>query len=309
MRLDAPLLALLLLGTVSTTAAQEKTCAGHLATIGADGTVTSGARAAVLDAARRGAALRVQWSLDPNNDGVPEVSHWADAGFLSEWQGEVFAQIDDIQQQAPRRDPARIELPAGRKRWSGLLATTGVLTSHFDDGSEPSTTRVRTTWCLATCPPPSWRLVYRHDADGKPLAGGKEALLGAVRSGVPIRLAWGGAFATPGGEVSVEHAVEPVFTSIMGGEVFVQLPEHIAQTSYFDPAKGTFESPSVMWRGLMGSTGSFDAVYVDRASGKEIRRIPQKAGIAWFALLSGERTCDAAPLKLAVPGGVERAKK
>lgn len=144
-----------------TARAQDITCAGHLATIGADGVVSAGARTAVLEAVRRGAALRVHWSLDPNNDGVPEISHWADAGFLSEWQGEVFAQIDDIQQQAPRRDPPRIEMPIGR----------------------------------------------------------------------------------------------------------------------------------------------------DRASGKEIRRIPQKAGIAWFALLSGEPSCDASPLKLAVPGGVERAKK
>jgi len=251
--------------------------------------------------------LRVGWSLDPNNDGKPEIVHWADAGFLSEWQGEAFAQIDDIQQQAPRRNPTRIEMPAGRKRWSGLLATTGLLAGHFDDGSEPIAVKLRTSWCLASCPPPSWRLVYRHDTEGKPVAGHKEALLDAVRSGRPIRLAWGGAFTTPGGEVTVEHAAEPVFTSIMGGEVFAQLSEHIAQASCFDPAKGTFETPSVMWRGLLGSTGSFDAVYVDRANGKEVRRIPQKAGIAWFALGSGEAACESSALKLAVPGGVKRA--
>lgn len=287
--------------------AQENVCAGHLATIAADGSVVQGAKASVLDAVRRGAPLRVGWSLDPNNDGKPEIAHWADAGFLSEWQGEAFAQIDDIQQQAPRRDPIRIEMPAGRKRWSGLLSTTGLLAGHFDDGTEPIAVKLRTTWCLASCPPASWRLVYRHDADGKSIAGRKEVLLDAVRSGRPIRLAWGGSFTTPGGEVSVEHSAEPVFTSIMGGEVFVQLPEHIAQASYFDPTKGTFDAPSVMWRGLMGSTGSFDAVYVDRATGKEVRRIPQKAGIAWFALVSGEAACDGSALTLATPGGVKRA--
>lgn len=87
----------------------------------------------------------------------------------------------------------------------------------------------------------------------------------------------------------------------------MQLAEHIAQTSYFDPAKGAFDSPSVMWRGLMGSTGSLDAVYVDRATGKEVRRLPQKAGIAWFALGSDEASCDGSALTLAVPGGVKRA--
>ena len=291
----------------SASVAQENVCAGHLATIDADGAVVQGTKAAVLDALRRGSAMRVGWSLDSNNDGQPELVHWADAGFLSEWHGEAFAQIDDIQQQAPRRDPARIEMPVGRRRWTGLLSTTGVLAGHFDDGSEPIAVKLRTTWCLASCPPPSWRLVYRHDADGKPMAGVKEALLDAVRRGTPIRLAWGGAFTTPTGMVTVEHVAEPVFTSITGGEVFAQLPEHIAQASYVDPAEATFEKGSVMWRGLLGSTGSFDAVYVDRATGKEIRRLPQKAGLAWFTLGTGEPRCEPVAQTLAVPGGVRPA--
>jgi hypothetical protein len=29
-----------------------------------------------------------------------------------------------------------------------------------------------------------------------------------------------------------------------------------------------------MWRGLMGANGSFDAAYVDRSIGKEVRRVP-----------------------------------
>lgn len=291
----------------SAASAQESVCAGHLATIAADGAVLQGTKAAVLDALRRGSAMRVGWSLDSNNDGTPELVHWADAGFLSEWQGEAFAQIDDIQQQAPKRDPTRIEMPKGRRRWSGLLSTSGVLAGHFDDGSEPIAVKLRTTWCLASCPPPSWRLAYRHDADGKPVEGRKEGLLDAVRRGTPIRLAWGGAFTTPTGNVTVEHAAEPVFTSIMGGEVFAQLPEHMAQTSYFDPLKATFEAPPAMWRGLLGSTGSFDAVYVDRATGKEILRLPQKAGVAWFTFGSGEPSCEGVALTLAVPGGVRPA--
>ena len=36
-----------------------------------------------------------------------------------------------------------------------------------------------------------WRLVYRHDADGDRLAGSKEALFDAVRSGAPVRFLWG----------------------------------------------------------------------------------------------------------------------
>jgi hypothetical protein len=58
----------------------------------------------------------------------------------------------------------------------------------------------------------------------------------------------------------------------------------------------------------MGSDGTFDAVYVDRASGKEVRRSPQRAGLAWFALLPPASCATQAPLDLAVPGGA-RAEK
>ncbi len=149
---------------------------------------------------------------------------------------------------------------------------------------------------------PEWRLMYRHDADGRGITGDKKALLDAVRRGAPLRFAWG--FSATAGAVSVEHSAEPVFVTIMQGEhVFVQLPEHIAQASYAQPEQARFDTPSVMWRGLMGSDGSFDAVYVDRATGKEVRRFPQRAGIAWFAQVPPD-ACAQPPLELAVPGGV-----
>ncbi|MGH8252238.1 MAG: hypothetical protein ACREVI_16365 [Steroidobacteraceae bacterium] len=152
-----------------------------------------------------------------------------------------------------------------------------------------------------------WRLAYRHDADGRLLAGSRQALVDAVRRGAPLRLAWG--FATGPGKqaVTVEHAAEPVFVTVMNGEqVFAQLPEHIGQASYSDPSAARFDRPSVMWRGLLGTDGSFDAVFVDRATGEVVRRFPQRAGVAWFAALPPPG-CDAqAPLRLAVPGGVRR---
>lgn len=299
------LLALLLLP--SRGYAQAPACSGHLVTIGPDGAVLNGTKQALSDAVRSGSAVRVGWSLDSNKDGQPELTHWADAMFLTEWQGEVFAQLSDIQRQTPRADSARVEMPAGRQRWSGLIGTTGVLAGHFDTGDAPPDVRVRSTWCLASCPPPAWRLVYHHDADGTPIAGSKTALFDVIRSGVPIRIAWGASAEGASGPASVEHSAEPVFVTIMNGtEVAVQLPEHIAQASYSDPGKAVFETPSVMWRGLLASDGSFDAVYVDRATGREVRRLPQRARIAWMALISEQPACRPAPLTLAVPGGVRR---
>ncbi len=156
------------------------------------------------------------------------------------------------------------------------------------------------------CETPAWRMVYRHDADGNPMAGTKQALFDAIRRGDAIRFAWGSTFEQPDGTVlSVEHTAEPVFLTIVGGEkVVVQLPEHIAQESYPRPEGDRFKTASVMWRGLMTTEGRFDAVWVDRASGEEVLRKPQRVGLSWFAF-APDPACDPRPiLEIAVPGGV-----
>ncbi len=290
--------------------ASEAECSAPLAAISTDGRVSAGSKEAVLQAFRAGLPLRVGWSLFPRPDGTPELSHWADAGFTSEFEGEIFAQIQDIQRQAPERGRARVGMPGGRLRWSGLIGTTGVLESHFDDGSLPTSMRVATRWCVdprATACAPQWRLVYRHDAEGAPLAGSREALLDAFRRGQALRLGWGMKVERNGQWVQLEHVAEPVFASLVGGrDLFVQLPEHVLQTSYHEPSQD-FGKPSVAWRGLMGTTGRFEAVMVDRASGEEVRRLPQKAAIAWFAY-GPAPDCAPPPVELAIAGGVALRK-
>jgi hypothetical protein len=289
----------------------ESLCSNPLLRLDQEGRALHGTKDAVVSAFRAGLPLRVSWSLDGDGDGSPDVSHWADAGFLTEFEGHVFAQLDDIQRQAPRRGEGRIELPPGGLRWTGLLGTSGVLESHFDDGRDASTHQVASEWCIddraSACATPAWRLVYRHDADGRALSGTKEALFDSVRRGYPLRLSWGFEASVEGRTIAVEHSAEPAFVTIMnGGDLFAQLPEHIAQASYFEPEKALFENPSVMWRGLLGTNGAFDAVFVDRATGREVRRLPQRAGVAWFALAPAE-ACAPPPLELAVPGGVRRS--
>ena len=290
-------------------ASSTSTCAAHLVTIEPDGSASAGTKDALRDAFRAGLPLRVGWSLNFDDDAEPEVTHWSDGGFLTEFEGEIFAQLDDIQAQGPRTGTRSILMPAKRKRWSGLVGTNGVLESNFDDGEVVPATRVRSEWCVdsrAACALPSWRLVYLHDTTGNPLEGTKSELFDAIRRGYPLRFAWGASAGTPEEPVSVEHAAEPVFVSIMANsELFVQLPEHVAQASYSQPAKAKFDKPAVMWRGLMGTSGSFDAVMVDRASGKEVWRMPQRARIAWFAY-APEALCSTKPVQLAVPGGVVR---
>ena len=282
-------------------------CSGHLVTIESDGTVSAGSKDRLKGAVRAGHPLRIGWHVGGPADERKGVDHWTDAGFVSEFGGEVFAQLLDIQKQVPQGNASRIALAPGR--WTGLLGTTGTLEGFFEGipGDPPPTAKIGSTWCLASsvCATPTWRLVYRHDADGKAQAGAKAALLDAVRRGRPIRFAWGVKAEGAGRTVSVEHSAEPVFVTIMGGEeVFVQLPEHVGQASYVEPDKALFDRPGVMWRGLMGTTGSFDAAFVDRGTGQEVKRLPQRAAISWSAL-APDPLCDRdAPEPLAIVGGV-----
>lgn len=115
-------------------------------------------------------------------------------------------------------------------------------------------------------------LVYRHDADGKAIEGSRDALLDAVRRGADVRVAWGFSGAPPNGRTAVEHAA-PVFVTIaQETHVFVQIPEHIAQQIYHTAEGARFDKAGVIWRGLFGSDGTFDAIWVDRATGQEVRR-------------------------------------
>lgn len=282
-------------------------CPGHLLTIEADGTASAGSKERVQKAVRAGLPLRIGWFLGDSTDERRGVAHWSDAGFVSEFGGEVFAQLADIQKQVPQGGAARIALDKGR--WTGILGTSGTLEGFFEhaEGPPPAAVKVRSMWCVdARACEPSWRLVYRHDAEGKAQEGSKDALFDAVRRGRPIRLAWGAKVERPGAPViSVEHSAESAFLTIMNGtDVFVQLPEHIGQASYFEAEKARFDRTSVMWRGLLGTTGAFDAAFVDRATGAEVRRLPQRAAIAWFALAPNP-LCDAdPPVTFASVGGV-----
>lgn len=293
--------------------AQSLSCPAHshLATVEPDGSVSAGSLDKLRDAYRTGSALRIGWEFSFSGDPAPEVTHWAEAAFLTEFENVITAQVGEIERQVLRTGASRIDFGEQPQRWSGLLSTDGTLVGRFSDG-EPRRHPVRSVWCLASGDTSSacsqrWRLAYHHDADGKRITGSKARLSEAVRRGRPFRLAWG--FQSERETtISIQHVAEPVFITVSGGEVSAQLPEHVQQQSYADPDRARFDTASVLWRGLMSTTGTFDAVWVDRASGEEVRRYPQRAAIAWY-VLGPAPTCETeAAVEIAVPGGVRRAE-
>ncbi|MEM6301220.1 MAG: hypothetical protein AAF749_05725 [Pseudomonadota bacterium] len=279
----------------------------QLATISSSGELDQGSLGRLHSAYRRGEKIRLGWELDFNGDNTADITHWADGLFLTEYKNRLFAQLPTIERQRPVDDSGLIEFADAAQRWSGLLGTDGTLVGRFSDGA-PKRSSVRSIWCLAddskACEH-RWRLVYKHDRDGTPLLGKKEKLFDAVRLGRPIRLNWG-LQSSRNPSITVEHVAEPVFVTITGNELAAQLPEHIAQESYANAAKARFQDPAVLWRGLMSTSGTFDAVWVNRSSGEVVRRSPQRASIGWYTF-GPDSLCevDQAP-SLAVPGGVVR---
>lgn len=143
---------------------------------------------------------------------------------------------------------------------------------------------------------PGWRMVYRHDPDGAPLTGDKALLLDAIRRGLDIRLAWG--VRHPRDDTrSVEHTALPVFVTIVDeAEVFVQVAEHVAHADYWARERQGFADPRIVWTGILGTTGSFEAVWYNRATGEPVRTLPQRVAISWFVSYpAGPRDEPAAP--------------
>ncbi|MGF1606611.1 MAG: hypothetical protein ACFB22_09760 [Rhodothalassiaceae bacterium] len=109
-------------------------CARPLAVIGFDAEVIAGSKQAVLSAADAGRRLRVGWSLDFDEDGEADLTHWADAGFVSVFEGEVFTQVPIAHRQIPQRGNAAIELSETAETWSGLIGTDGRLRGRYSSG-------------------------------------------------------------------------------------------------------------------------------------------------------------------------------
>lgn len=288
-------------------------CPELLATIQADGSVTAGSLKNLKQAYRAGEKLRVGWEIDWDHDGRIDITHWADASFLSEYKGTIGTQIASIRRQIPDPDSAAVGLDPGGAIWTGLIDTRGRLQGSYDDG-EIKEQKVRSHWCATAssdrardCASSKWRLAYHHDNDGSPIKGNKERLFDAVRRGYPIRLAWG-VRSSSDPTASTAHAVDPVFVSLMRGDhLFAQLPEHIAQLSYWQPSQAQFDEPRIMWRGLIGTDGSFDAAWIDRATGETVKRHPQRAKVAWFYYGPIARCDNNQPVDLETLEGVIRA--
>jgi hypothetical protein len=143
-----PIGTLMVLLLLAPATARGQGCPSPLIVVDPDGHVSAGSKERLRAAAAAGLPLRVGWSIDGDHDGKPDLSHWADATFVTEFEGEVFAQVPEIRGQTPRRGERHVELSATPRRWTGSVGSDGILEGAFDDERAPTRTRVRVIMCV-----------------------------------------------------------------------------------------------------------------------------------------------------------------
>lgn len=143
----------------------------------------------------------------------------------------------------------------------------------------------------------TWRLVYKNDSEGQAILGDKEELINAVRSGLPIRIGWGGRLARDT-TMTIEHLAEARFVTVLNNsDVFAQVAQIVGQQPSFE--KGALKvrfRESNMWTKIVGTNGYSQGHMFDitkdsiLSDGKD-----RKAGTVWF-VLSNATTSDITPL-------------
>lgn len=133
----------------------------------------------------------------------------------------------------------------------------------------------------APCGGSEWHFVFANDGQGRELKGSRSTLLTAIRRGSPVRVGWSEASAKE--KWSVEEFSDTGFTNIMGDrEVVAQLSPAMIQSHYLDASRAGLRNPAVEWQAIMSTNGRFEALMIERASGRTIRKLVQRTRINWY---------------------------
>ena len=146
---------------------------------------------------------------------------------------------------------------------------------------------------ISACSPsePKWRLMLKHDENGQVLAGDVQRLVGAIRNGCALRVAWGARLRSDDRK-TIEHVSTPLWVAVRDGEIVeVQLDDYLINLAVLGepidahPQRERFggTAKAVMWRANFSTNGAFDAVWYDAATGAFITRVPQTHVGSWYA--------------------------
>ncbi|QJB69907.1 hypothetical protein [Parasphingorhabdus halotolerans] len=121
----------------------------HLLSIGYDGSIERGAKAALVAAVENGSPIYVGWAFDSNSDGKDDIVHWHPAEFLSIYDEEIFTQTPRIEAQRPSNSPTNMNFREADTQWVGVIGTNGKLVGRSSDSSQAGERQVKSWWCKA----------------------------------------------------------------------------------------------------------------------------------------------------------------
>ncbi len=99
------------------------------------GDITQGSIEDLISKIQEGHTLRLGWSLDFDNDNIPDLEHWVEAEFITIMNGHVYNQIKTIHQQMPL--PANVELSSNGNTWQAIISTKGVMQHQYSFETPP----------------------------------------------------------------------------------------------------------------------------------------------------------------------------
>ena len=102
------------------------------------GNTIAGDKQALFDAVRAGTPVRIYTAGS-------RIEHAAEVVFLSIFDGEVFAQIGEIQSQRPGTEPLQMQFRQPGEKWRSIVGTNGFVTAYID-GNEPRIRTGKTRW-------------------------------------------------------------------------------------------------------------------------------------------------------------------
>jgi len=130
-----------------------------------------------------------------------------------------------------------------------------------------------------------WKLVYKHDKNGKPVFGEKDKLISIARKGYPIKIGWASRRRSDSTK-SVEHIIDAEFFTIANGsEIFAQVKPFLAQRPDLKSDTLSMTLLPIQSNWVLGTNGTISSVNIDFAK-DTIRTDFSKLfgyGLSWFA--------------------------
>ncbi|MEQ9299536.1 MAG: hypothetical protein RIF33_13270 [Cyclobacteriaceae bacterium] len=131
--------------------------------------------------------------------------------------------------------------------------------------------------------PSGWRMVYKIDREGNPVAGSMDDLISGIRNGYSVRVGWGWERERGDSTLRLEHMAEPIFLSlIQEKDVSVVIDAHPLLDNYIDIDQQQFREGGHIWQTVLTTGGTFNAKVYHRGTGELIRDMPQRQRMTWF---------------------------